>query len=368
MCNYLLDLVLFSYSNQHRADQAYFKPRYFQNNKGQWTSKQFFADNIRINTRAALDIDIDHDGDQDLLVLSAFKPMAYPYTQRSYLFENKGSSMLDATEKKAPYFKKREGLFTEVLLANNVMPNKKGVLVLSLWGEPLWFELLNNTLAPEPIQLGPKGWWQSAYIQDITGDGQADIVLGNEGLNTFYRASAKEPIRLLAKDFDLSGSIDPILSYFKEGTSVLHTPLGSLAQQIPSIKNLYTSYAAYAKAEYSNFIPKTNRKGALELEAHELRNGYLLNLGNGKYTFKALPLALQTAPITGFAFNNRDHSILINQNIFTDDATLGYQQAGGYFNLKLLTKGFKLNAKSTNRTATIAVHEDTQGYYLLQKL
>ena len=39
-------------------------------------------------------------------------------------------------------------------------------------------------------------------IGDINNDGLVDLVLGNEGKNSFYKAKTDQPVVLLAKDFE----------------------------------------------------------------------------------------------------------------------------------------------------------------------
>lgn len=59
----------------------------------------------------------------------------------------------------------------------------------------------------------PRGWWNCIQAADLDSDGDLDLVLGNEGLNTIYKATPKQPVTLLAKDFNQDGRIDPILVY-----------------------------------------------------------------------------------------------------------------------------------------------------------
>ncbi len=54
------------------------------------------------------------------------------------------------------------------------------------------------------------GWWTSLVPGDFDNDGDMDYIAGNLGLNSFYRASERYPVRIYAKDFDSNESYDAI--------------------------------------------------------------------------------------------------------------------------------------------------------------
>ena len=53
----------------------------------------------------------------------------------------------------------------------------------------------------------------------MDGDGDADLIIGNCGLNTQFHVNEKEPMTIYYKDFDNNGSIDPVLCYYIGGVS-----------------------------------------------------------------------------------------------------------------------------------------------------
>ena len=46
------------------------------------------------------------------------------------------------------------------------------------------------------------GLWQSIHVTDYDGDGDTDLLLGNWGLNSKFKASDKHPLRMYYADFD----------------------------------------------------------------------------------------------------------------------------------------------------------------------
>jgi len=63
--------------------------------------------------------------------------------------------------------------------------------------------------------LGDKlGWWNSIAAGDFEHNGRTDYIVGNVGLNTFYKGTDKYPVYITAKDFDNNGSYDAFPSLF----------------------------------------------------------------------------------------------------------------------------------------------------------
>ena len=49
--------------------------------------------------------------------------------------------------------------------------------------------------------------------KDLDGDGDLDLVVGNHGKNSRFRASAAQPIKMYLNDFDQNGSVEGILTF-----------------------------------------------------------------------------------------------------------------------------------------------------------
>ena len=55
------------------------------------------------------------------------------------------------------------------------------------------------------------GWWNRIQIADINNDGYPDIIAGNHGLNSRFKASAVKPVTMYVSDFDENGTIEQIV-------------------------------------------------------------------------------------------------------------------------------------------------------------
>ena len=84
-----------------------------------------------------------------------------------------------------------------------------------------------------------KGWWTSIVPGDFDNDGDMDYVVGNLGLNSFYKASKQYPVSIYAKDFDNNGSFDAVPTLYlpssQEDNSKKECGLHETKQQIVNI-------------------------------------------------------------------------------------------------------------------------------------
>ena len=79
------------------------------------------------------------------------------------------------------------------------------------------------------------GWWNTAEIGDLNGDGFPDLVLGNLGLNSRLKTSEEAPVRMYVKDFDGNGSLEQILTYHIDGNEYTIATRDELVKQVLSL-------------------------------------------------------------------------------------------------------------------------------------
>ncbi|MGA0560184.1 VCBS repeat-containing protein [Larkinella sp. VNQ87] len=309
--------------------------------------------------------DYDRDGDLDLFVGGRLIPGQYPLPARSYLLRNDGpkssARFTDVTAQLCPPLLKA-GLVCTALWTD---PDKDGYPDLLLAGEWMPVMMLKNgigrraggrgergegkapeTAAPPPFALtplpsAPSGWWNSLAEGDFDNDGDLDYIAGNEGLNTLYRASATEPIKIVAKDFNNDGTFDPLMGYYIKGICYPAIPRDALNQQVIQFRRKYQRYADYARVTFDDLLTKDDLDGAYQAEATELRSVYIENRGNGKFRMTPLPRIAQQAPVFGIAVRdvNRDGKLdaVLTGNFYPNEVNMGRQDAS--FGLVLLGDG-----------------------------
>jgi enediyne biosynthesis protein E4 len=150
------------------------------------------------------------------------------------------------------------------------------------------------------------GLWTKMIVHDVDKDGDADIIAGNLGLNTQLRASEKEPLRLVYKDFDNNGSIDPILNYYVQGKEYPFPSRDELLDQMYSMRSKFTTYAAYSNATLNDIFSAEDLKTAKTITATKLESVYLEN-NQGKFEVHALPSEIQFSPVYAMTVVDYNH-------------------------------------------------------------
>jgi hypothetical protein len=199
---------------------------------------------------------------------------------------------------------------------------------------------------------------------DFDNDGDIDYVVSNLGLNSFYRATEKEPVKIYAKDFDNNGSYDAIPTlYLPQSNSnpvwkevVAHTR-DDMAKQMISVKSKFQNYKSYANATFSQMLSPEELKGALVLQANYFQHSLLKNLGNGKFEMVPLPLNTQYVCLNGMVAEDVDGDgnldIVANGNDYGTEPGVGRYDAcnglvlkgdgkGGFAPLSILQSGLFL--------------------------
>lgn len=142
-----------------------------------------------------------------------------------------------------------------------------------------------------------RGWWTALHLTDLNGDGQPDLIVGNQGLNNLFSASKDRPVELHAADLDNNGSIDPILSYVAtDGQRYPDATKDELLRQLAGLKRQYVSYASYADQKLKDVFPGWP-DNTVHLIADRLTTSLYLSQPDGTYQLAELPLEAQYAPV-----------------------------------------------------------------------
>ena len=243
--------------------------------------------------------DFDQDGDLDLFIGAACEHLKYPYPSVSYILRNDNKKFTDVTATVAPFIKNigmvKDAKWTdldgdkypELILAGEWMPvtilkNNKGV-----------FEDASEKYGTAKLT----GWWYSLEELDVDGDGDKDFIVGNVGMNNKFHPSEKKPFRVFAKDFDQSGTCDPVLSKEYKGKLVPSRGRQCSSQQMPFIKEKFPSYKDFANASMEDIFGEKSLEASLHREVVTFESIVLINNGNGTFEHKMLPIQAQLAPI-----------------------------------------------------------------------
>ncbi len=239
-------------------------------------------------------LDIDRDGDLDLFIGGHVKPGKFPYADESVLLINNGRAQFRSVSLG------KIGLVSDAVVMDM---NNDGWPDLVLAGEWMPITVLHNQRGQFPVekqQTYPTltGWWNRLDKADLDGDGDDDLIVGNMGLNTQFRATSTEPATLTYGDFDQNGTIDAVMSYFMHGTSYPAHTRDEVSEQLPMLRKTFTTYAAYANATITQMLSPAMLSEARTKTINELRTLVLENK-NGELIPHELPEPAQYSPVYG---------------------------------------------------------------------
>ncbi|HSN50794.1 MAG TPA: FG-GAP-like repeat-containing protein, partial [Bacteroidales bacterium] len=289
------DLYVVSGGSGLPPGNAFYADRlYINDGRGQFSMDRNALPDARVCGSQVTAADFDKDGDLDLFVCGRVSLENYPVPPRSFLLRNDSKGKVirftDVTASVAKDLEK-PGLIASAIWSDF---NGDGWPDLILAGEwmPLTFYKndkgkLTNVTATTGLDIYT-GWWNSITACDFDKDGDIDYAAGNLGLNTQYKVSQKEPMRILAKDFDRNGSLDPICTYYVQGKSypIYHRNL--LLSQIPSLKNKFKTYGEYARATFDDIFPATDVADAYVRECRFSESAWIENTGDGNFKIHSL--------------------------------------------------------------------------------
>ncbi|RRO13871.1 VCBS repeat-containing protein [Flavobacteriaceae bacterium 14752] len=195
---------------------------------------------------------------------------------------------------------KNFGMVTDALWFDINNDGTKEIITVGEWMSPKILSVKDREIKDISEKFIPKnlnGLWQSLALFDFENDGQKEIVLGNFGTNTKFKASHNKPLQLYYADFDNNGQTESIVCINKNGKYYPINSFDELAQQMPSLKKKFNSYKAFAGQSIDEIFNKKQLDKAKILQVHTSASGYL-KFEDEKWQFHPLDDYFQIAPIT----------------------------------------------------------------------
>lgn len=293
---------------------------FINDGRGRFTKKKIGIPPVLTNATCMAAADYDLDGDLDVIVGGGVMTDNYPYPSKSFLLNNDGNgNFTDVTDSVLGELR-FVGITRSVLWTDVNNDNKPDVIVCGEWMPITVFINTGNGFVNSTEKYGLKnttGWWYSINGADVDNDGDIDYVIGNVGTNTRYQGTPENPIELFAADFDENGSVDALITYNVDGKRCLVRDRGKIFSQMPTLNRKFNKYSDFAHASLTDIASQSVLDTCLHRSAVEMRSVILVNNGKAPFTLKPLPEIAQISPVLGSIFLD------LNDDQFIDLITVG---------------------------------------------
>ncbi|MCK5470925.1 MAG: VCBS repeat-containing protein, partial [Cyclobacteriaceae bacterium] len=329
-----LDLYVVS-GGYHWADGSaqYQDHLYFNDGKGNFHLNEKALPKIQSSGSCVIAGDYDQDGDLDLFIGGRVKGRNYPLTPQSYLLENRRGIFVDRSEMLGNR-KGKLGMVTSALWTDVNSDNTLDLLVVGEWMPITILLSKNGAFINETVGYNleeTSGWWNSINGADLDQDGDIDYILGNYGLNSFFKCSRERPIEIYSGDFDRNGTNDPIITHYIGDDAYIIHPYNILTELIPGIKNRFRTYSDYGNTPFKNAFTPEELAQTIRMNCKTMESVVLENLGEDGFTIHSLPTEVQFAPVFGILVDdvNSDYlpDLILVGNSLSEETITGYYDA-----------------------------------------
>ncbi|OFY69864.1 MAG: hypothetical protein A2Y71_16640 [Bacteroidetes bacterium RBG_13_42_15] len=343
-----IDLYVASGGNEFPASSSALTDRlYLNDGHGNFVrSDQILPAGKYESTSCVEPADFDSDGDIDLFVGIRLQPFSYGVPANGYLLKNDGHGIFEDVSIEKAAGLQGIGMITDMTWADIENDGDPDMVIIGDWMPVKVFINDNGTFTEKSNQFGllnTEGWWNVIKAKDLNNDGKTDFILGNHGLNSYFKASAEKPVTMYVNDFDLNGTVEQVICTYNGNKSYPVAIRDDLIKQIPSLATKYAKYSDYSDQTIEDVFPPEVLSKSIKLSAKFMESCVMMNEGNISFKIIPLPDEAQFSPVYAIDADDYDNDsicdIVLGGNQYRAKPQTGIYGAGYGLFLKGNNKG-----------------------------
>ena len=287
---------------------ALFDRLYLNDGNGNFTkSTQLLPNKDPKCTSTVVALDYDNDGDKDLFFGGRMEIFEYGIPASSYILQNDGDgNFKDVTDEVAPGLIKL-GMVTDALSFDYDLDGDDDLVIVGEWMPISIFSNQGGKFYNITSSLDlddSNGFWNTIEKADLNGDGFEDLLAGNLGENTFFKASNKKPLKMYVNDFDNNGKAEQIISIYNGDKAFPVSQKKEITSQLPFLLKKYLKHDDYKQQTVKDIFGNDELKDAIELNITNCSTSILWNNQGGKFTQEKLSYEAQFSPVYASLLND----------------------------------------------------------------
>lgn len=294
------------------------------------------------STKTIAAADVNKDGKQDLFLGERFDVQTYGKPGEGFLMLNQGEGKFIQDQQNS--FQKL-GMITDAVFTDLNGDTWPDLIVVGEWMPITIFMNKQGVFENHTEKYGlsnTSGLWNALWVDDFNEDGKTDMIVGNHGTNTFFEAGMK----LFLNDFDANGSQEQIICLKRAGKYYPIVDKDELITQLPQLKKKMVYYADYAEKDITQIFDPILVNQAMQLQLDRLETTLFLGTDEG-FKIKSLPQEVQYSPVYALlgisTEKNNEKSLYLGGNQYLVKPQFGRYDASRGWHLPLNIYGDSLS-------------------------
>lgn len=292
------DLYVGSGSVEYPRNSIWYTDRlYLNDGKGNFKrTKENLPSGMKQSTSFVKAVDFDQDGDLDILTGGRSISAQYGIPVDIYLLENDGKGNFSLSNDPGVEAFKQVGMTKDAALSDLDQDGDMDLIVAGEWMPLTLF--INDGDGFHKLEIpNSSGLWNTVIVGDVNNDGKPDILAGNQGLNTRFKASHEKPLTMYVNDFDQNGSIEQMITQYDGEKAYPVNMLQDLVKQMPLLRKKIPTYHSYSKLTMEEIFDREVLERSLEWKVDHLETTLFLNKGNLVFDKSRLPAEIQFSQV-----------------------------------------------------------------------